>query len=64
MEAQLKQRARERSLLGLGWMDELSGSQFCDEKPRLRACSNGTDIGSRRLPGKRVSHASSALTLV
>lgn len=36
-EAQLRQQALGQSLVGPGWMDELSGSRFCDERPRLHA---------------------------
>lgn len=35
MEAQLRRRALGQSLEGPAWMDELSASQFCDERPRL-----------------------------
>lgn len=53
METQLKQWTLGQSLLGLGWMDELSGNQLCDERPRLHAGSDGEDTGFCQTQSKR-----------
>lgn len=55
-EAQLRKWALGQSLVGPGWMNELSGSQPGDERPRLHAGSDGGDISSRQPHSKRGIH--------
>ena len=61
IEARLRQQALGQSLAGPACMNELSGSQFCDKRPRLHAGSDGGDIGSCQPHSKRGSHVRTTL---